>query len=97
MKRRQDSELKLQRQRVLLPGVEFVATYCIKVTLPLGPCRSAASLDLINTARVSGFIITDKVSRRTLSEYQCPPKKPTIRCRPIGATSTRVEKEGDGF
>jgi hypothetical protein len=55
----------------LLPGVEFVATYCIKVTLPLGPYRSAASPDLINTARVSGFIITDKVSRCTLSKYQC--------------------------
>jgi len=67
----------------------------------LGHVNGRYQIDLINTARVGGFIITDKVSRYTLSKYQClttsPPKKPTIRCRPIGATSTRVEKEGDGF
>ena len=32
MKRRQDSELKLQRQDEWWPGAEFVRTYCRKVT-----------------------------------------------------------------
>ena len=50
MKRRQDSELKLQRQPEWSVGAEFVRTYCIKVTpasLLIVCSKHSATVDMV--------------------------------------------------